>query len=452
MQLKRPGLGIRGNLLAASCTLLGATAAHGDDSTDPALAGEAQRTFDSALAYYHEGGGRVSAIEPIVTMREDFGDDHILGLKLTFDSLSGGTPNGALTSTKVQTFASPSGKSLKAAPQTYTTASGQLVVVNAPIYTVNPGQLPLDPSYHDQRLALSGNYQLPLSRLTRATLGGALSYEHDFESLSVNAALAHDFNDRNTTLSAGVNGEFDLVKPIGGAPIPGSDYSLFEKTGGHSKHDANVVAGVTQLMTRRWLTDFSLSYDHLAGYLNDPYKIISIIDAGGNTTGYLYEKRPESRDRKSAFLENRVAFDRAMVALTARYMSDDWGIRSDTLNLRLRWWDRDRDRYLEPSVRWYKQTAAGFYTPWLPSTAPTYIGASSADSRLAAFHALTWGLKYSAKFADDSGADGSELSIRAEFYRQTQDDQLVGPGVLQSLNLYPGLKAIMLSVEWRWNH
>lgn len=447
MQLKRPGLGIRGNLLAASCTLLGATAAHADDSTDPGLAGDRQKTFDSALAYYHEGGGRVSAIEPIVTLREDFGDDHILGLKLTFDSLSGGTPNGALTSTKVQTFASPSGKSLNAAPQTYTTASGQLVVVNAPIYTVNPGQLPLDPSYHDQRLALSGSYQLPLSRLTRTTLGGALSYEHDFVSLSVNAALAHDLNDKNTTVSGGVNGEFDLVKPIGGAPVPGSDYSLFEKTGGHSKHDANVVAGVTQVMTRRWLADFSLSYDHLAGYLNDPYKIISLVDPGGNTTGYLYEKRPDSRDRKSAFLENRVAFDRAMVGLTARYMTDDWGIRSDTLHLRLRWWDQDRDRYIEPSVRWYKQTAANFYTPWISSGAPNYVGAASADSRLAAFHALTWGLKYSAKFADDS-----ELAVRAEFYRQTQDNQLAGPGVLQSLDLYPGLKAIMLSAEWRSNY
>ncbi|MBS0395377.1 MAG: DUF3570 domain-containing protein [Proteobacteria bacterium] len=452
MQLKRPGAGLRAQLLAASCTLLGATAAHADDAIDPALVPtEPARSLDGALAYYHESDGRVTAIEPVISYRKSYGDDRALGLKLTFDSLSGGSPNGAIASTKAQTFATPSGKSLNAAPQTYTTASGQVISVAAPVYVVAPGQLPIDPNYHDQRLAASGSYELPLTRLVRTTLGGALSWEHDFVSTSLNGTIARDFNDKNTTLSAGVNGEFDVVKPIGGAPVPGSDYTLFEKTGNHSKHDANVVLGLTQVMTRRWLTSLSVSYDHLAGYLNDPYKIVSIVDAGGNVTGYLFEKRPETRDRRSAFLESRVALDHAMIAADGRYMTDDWGVRSQTLNLRLRLWDHDRDRYLEPSLRWYKQTAANFYAPWLLSSGPSYVEAASADSRLAPLHAFTVALKYAVKMDDGSVDDASEIAVRAQFYRQTQDHRTPGPGVLQTLDLYPGLKAVMLSVEYRTN-
>jgi len=451
---KRPGRAIRNRLIAASCTLLSAAAARaGDGGADPAAPAEDGQTIvDTALAYYAENNGRVRAIEPIVNLRHDFGDERILALKLTFDSLSGATPNGAVPSTRPQTFASPSGHSLTAAPQTYTTASGQTSVISSPIYTVAAGQLPMDPNYHDQRLAVSGTYQLPVSGLTQATLGGDLSYEHDFLSVSGNGAIAHDFNQKNTTLSLGGNLEFDMVRPIGGAPVAGSDYTLFEKQGDHTKHDANVVLGLTQIMTRRWLADVNVSYDQLNGYLNDPYKIVSLVDSLGSVTGYLYEKRPDRRSRTSVFLENRLALDRASAGLTLRYMSDDWGIHSETAQLKLRWSNPQRDRYLEPQLRWYRQTAANFYTPWISSGGTGYITNASADERLGAFHAVTWGLKYAARFPDDSGGDGSELSLRAEFYRQTPDRRLAGPGALSGLNLYPGLQAVLVQVEWRFGY
>jgi len=460
MQLKRPAHALRNRLIAASCTLLGATTARAGDLTsdaspaaDAAPASDAAQTVaDTALAYYAENNGRVRAIEPIVNLRQDLGDERALSVKLTFDSLSGATPNGAVPSARAQTFASPSGHSLTAAPQTYTTASGQSSVVSSPIYTIAPGQLPMDPNYHDQRLAASGSYQMPWSSLTRTTYGGDLSYEHDFISVSGNGALAHDFNQKNTTLSLGGNYEFDFVRPIGGAPVAGSDYTLFEKQGSHTKHDANIVLGVTQVMTRRWLSELSLSYDRLNGYLNDPYKILSIVDGGGNVTGYLYERRPDHRARSSVYLENRLALDRAMAGLTLRYMSDDWGIHSETAQLKLRWSNAERDRYLEPQLRWYRQTAASFYTPWLSSAGSSYITAASSDERLGAFHAVTWGLKYAARFPDDQGGDGSELSIRAELYRQTPDHRLPGPGALSGLNLYPGLQALLVQVEWRFGY
>jgi hypothetical protein len=87
------------------------------------------------------------------------------------------------------------------------------------------------------------------------------------------------------------------MHPIGGAPLPGSDYTLFAKSGAKTKDGAGVLLGLTQVMTRDWLTEFNLSVDRFKGYMNDPYKIISVIDTTGNTTGYQYESRPDERTR-----------------------------------------------------------------------------------------------------------------------------------------------------------
>lgn len=169
-------------------------------------------SVDSALAYYHEDG-RIQAIEPVVDVAKVFADGQALNSNVTFDALSGASPNGALTSRTAQTFASPSGKP----KHQYTTA---------------PGQLPVDPNYKDDRIAASGNWTVPFTRVDQVSVGGKVSAEDDFLSATVSASIAHDFNDKNTTLSFGIDNEFDSIHPIGGAPVPGSDYELAEKQAG----------------------------------------------------------------------------------------------------------------------------------------------------------------------------------------------------------------------------
>src|SRR5208282_4692546 len=126
-------------------------------------------SVDSALAYYHENG-RVQAVEPVVDVAKVFASGQSLNLNVTVDALSGASPNGALTSHSPQTFASPSGTSLSGR-NTYTTA---------------PGQLPVDPHYHDQRIAVGGIWGLPLTRVDQLIVGAKLSDEHDFFSAAVN--------------------------------------------------------------------------------------------------------------------------------------------------------------------------------------------------------------------------------------------------------------------------
>lgn len=425
--------------MAASCALLGAGAAPAQEANGPPKEESLLNrllegvSFDSALAYYREDG-RIQAIEPVVNLSKTFASGDIASLNVTFDSLSGASPNGAVPSNVPQTFASPSGTSL---------------TTGRHLYTIAPGRLPADPNYQDNRIAVTGDWQLPLSRLTHLNLGGKISGEDDFISATVSASIAQDFNERNTTLLLGINNEFDSLRPIGGAPVPDSGYATFDKNGNKTKDGVGVLLGLTQVMTRHWLSELNLSWDRFHGYLNDPYKITSVLDAAGNTLSYVYESRPDERTRKSAYLENRVAWSNGSAGLALRYMQDDWGIHSDTAQAHVHFSFANRQQYFEPSIRWYRQSAADFYTPWLTGEQPS-IGFQASDSRLGAFHAFTYGAKYAYKLSSGAGLAGSEFSVRLEYYQQIQDHRLATPVLLENFDLYPGLKAILVQFGWRF--
>jgi hypothetical protein len=430
VQLKPDPAQLRRRLIAASCALLSTSAARSQEASDPGLVGRLLKDwqFESALAYYHEDG-RIQAIEPVVSASHDYGDGGNVSLNLTFDSLSGSSPNGAVPTHAPQTFASPSAKSFASARHAYTTAGGNL---------------PVDPNYSDTRAAAGADWTLPLTRLSRVTLGGKVSIEDDFYSGTVNVSFAHDFNDKNTTVAFGVNEESDIIQPIGSTPVPLSDYAAFAKEGNKSKNGVGALLGVTQVMTRNWLTQLNVSVDRFSGYLNDPYKIVSVLDAAGDTTGYLYENRPDARTSRSAYLENRVGGAHASVDLSLRYLTDTWGIRSETAQVRTRLWSPAREQYIEPTVRWYHQSAADFFTPWLAGADQGNTQYVSSDPRLATFHALTYGLKYGYELGDKLHRPSSEFTVRLEYYQQTLAIDKSVPGALQGLDLYPGLKAVLV--------
>jgi hypothetical protein len=217
---------------------------------------------------------------------------------------------------------------------------------------------------------------------------------------------------------------------------------------GKSKDGVEALLGVTQVMAQNWIAELNVSVDRFKGYLNDPYKIASVLDSPGATAGYVYENRPDQRTRKSVYLENRAAVDRFSAALSFRHMQDNWQVRSDTVEFRPRWTLSERTRYIEPAFRWYRQSSAFFYKPWLSSDAgtPEY---QSSDERLGAFHALTYGLKYAQTMVDQPNRRGSELSVRIEYYQQTFRQPDV-PASLQGLDLLPPLKAILIQIGWRY--
>jgi hypothetical protein len=427
MQLKPPNPQLRRGLMAASCALLGSTAAQAQTA-----AGEDQSwQVDTGLLYYKENAGRLRTIEPVVSLKKDFGDQRVLDGTFVLDTLSGATPNGAIPSRKPQTFASPSSTSLTPRAGAKTT-----------LYTIAPGNLPQDPHFHEQRAAGDLDWSQPIGIDSNLSFGGHLSTEHDFNSAAVNAAVSHDFNAKNTTLSAGFNEEYDQIHARGGNPVPATDYTLLERERNQTKNVAGALLGVTQVISRNWIAQLNYGYDRSQGYLTDPYRILSVVDGSGLVTGYRYESRPDTRVRQSLYWDNKVALGPTVLDLSYRRGKDDWRVTSDTVDAHLRI-DVGRDMYLEPHVRWYRQSAADFYHLYANQAdpLPTYM---SADPRLAAFTATTIGVKFGVKLAHTG-----ELSLRIEEYQQKPADRSSPLSQLQGLDLNPGVKAAIVQIGWR---
>lgn len=80
---------------------------------------------------------RVTTIEPVISTSKTFDDNSVVSFRLVVDALTGASPNGAAPSDQIQTFTRPSG-------------SGS--------YQASAGETPLDDTFHDTRVSLSGSY------------------------------------------------------------------------------------------------------------------------------------------------------------------------------------------------------------------------------------------------------------------------------------------------------
>lgn len=430
MQLSPPAGAARGSIraaLAAASAALLAPAVAQTGAPSPTWRGE------SAVLLYKESGGRVSAIEPVVSVRRTDGNDETIGLKVTFDALTGASPNGAVPQPGPQTFTSPSGESQ---------------------YTVDGGRTPLDTSFRDARGALAFTLERPFGAGRRLALGANVSGEYDFQSLGVNGAMSFDLHDKNTTLSIGLALEADRIKAVGGMPtgLQPAFAAGAARSGSASRQVVDLLLGVTQVMNRQWLTQLNLSLGRGSGNHNDPYKILSVVDGStGLLSGdrYVSEQRPDSRNRISLYWQNKIHLREDVVDVAYRYYSDSWGVRAHTLDTRYRF-ELGRGMHLEPQWRVYRQGAADFWRGWLveganwsSTTHTSTLAHASADPRLAAFTAHTLGLKFGLPLDARS-----ELALRLQAYRQQPKKPADAPGVLQTLDVAPVLKATTVVVGY----
>ena len=291
--------------------------------------------------------------------------------------------------------------------------------------------------------------------MIRSSLGAAFSKEFDYQSISVNGLLSYDFNNRNTTLQTGLSFASDTIDPVGGVPLPframaepGEDQNVEEGT--EDRTTTDLLLGVTQVIDKKTVGQLSYSFSNSSGYHTDPYKILSLVDGTTGETlendGYVFENRPDKRQKHSLYGSIKHHFINDIAEASYRFYTDDWGINSNTLDLKYRK-NLSNERYLEPHLRLYQQSAADFYQHSITAL-PDSGEFASADYRLGEFNATTLGLKYGMKLKN-----GNDLSVRGEYYLQTGDsnpDDAIG--VQKDQDLYPKVNAIILQLNYsfRW--
>jgi Protein of unknown function (DUF3570) len=427
MQLNAPrAISTRAQLAAATVTLLGV-------ASPPARAVEAT---SSALLYAESN--RVTVFETRADFRHQLVGDKVAGFHVTIDALTGASPNGALQARVPQTFTRPSG-------------GGE--------YTIAAGQEVLDPTFKDTRVAGGADLDFPMGRLTRGDVSVSLSYELDYLSAGGSFKVSRDLFDRNTTVSVGLSGSVDNVRALGGTPVALTsmappDPSPFlredgEEGGGEQGSEVKTLTdgliGVTQILDRNTWLQLNYAVSRASGYLTDPYKLITVIQGAGDASpgdpvDYLYEKRPDVRLKQALYAETKHTFGRDVADVSYRYLWDDWGVRSHTVDGSYRLEIGERMSFA-PEVRYYTQTAADFWMhSLLQGDVPTH---ATADTRLGQFHAWTYALKVNRRTAG-----GHDVGVRVGAYVQAGESHpsdAIGSQV--GLDLFPKVTAIISQVS-----
>ena len=299
------------------------------------------------------------------------------------------------------------------------------------------------------------------------SLGGGFSQEPDFTSYFVQLGGRWDLNRKLTTLTAGVSYTSSSIDANLGPPVEWIDYGKYRNaSSGPSintviqngqvtqqfvgdREDWSANVGLTQVLSRNTTGSLGLTYAHSSGFLENPYKLVMLAFANPNTPPFLFggllqtrlfsvaESRPDTRDQwtVNANLTHYVAPANAAVHLNLGYAQDDWGIRSQTLEVD---WSQGFGRgwVVTPRARYYSQNAADFYQPYFIWAQQAPINATgtldfskvpaqyySSDYRLSGFGALSAGVNLSKQFGN-----GLSLLAGLEYYVHSGGLKLGGGG------------------------
>lgn len=309
-------------------------------------------------------------------------------------------------------------------------------------------------------------------------MGGGISIENDYESRFGNLAGRWDFNQKLTSVSAGVsytNSHTHAMVDHDAEPyfftkgklnpyqnethlIPGANGTSNRVIDGN-REDWATHLGLTQILNKNALVNFNLGYTYSSGFMENPYKAVtfifvdpkSILRPDGNYNGNyaaLLEQRPNERNQWTESLRYVQHIDALDAALHVdyRFFHDDWGINAHTFELD---WGQPLGNgwTITPKFRYYSQSAADFYQPVFlskqglpgsPVLGPDGLGTDknysdinprtlpsnySSDQRLSGYGALSGGVTLSKQFAK-----GVNFEVGFEYYTHAGSLKLGGGG------------------------
>lgn len=344
------------SLLAASLALLLPRAAHAEDSV----------TFK--VQSWQEDDKRVRVDSQYALVESELTPDARLKVMGLIDTIAGATPTGEMPATP-----------------------------GAPVPTAQ---------MEDERKAWDLNFAYQFKRIN-VSAGYGVSRESDYVSRGNSLNTVTDFNQKNTLLLLGWGHTDDRIS---------EPFWVEDRT----KTGDDFIVGVTQLLSPATSVTANVSYGRSTGFMSDPYKIVStrLLDLDPGSYYTPPENRPREKEKFNLFLGANHHFDSLDAAADGsyRYYHDSFGIDSHTAELK--WVQRLGQRFIvEPSFRYYVQSAADFYhhdldqagvvTTYDPlfetgtGRAPFY----SSDHRLSHMQTMNLGLKLSWSFNDHCTVD-----------------------------------------------
>jgi len=223
----------------------------------------------------------------------------------------------------------------------------------------------------------------------RTSLSGGVSSENDYLAGNIGLDGELNFNEKNTTLLAGLGASFDTL-----TPTDTDDYPLRVKKA--KKESYALFAGLSQVISKNIAVQSTINYAYTTGFLSDPYKEAFV---NGRRVA---DSRPSRRQQVSWLTRYRQHFGElagfkinGSLHLDYRLYLDDWDMMSHTVELA--WhqslWDKLQ---LVPMGRYYTQSQTDFYAPYYDTARSD--GYASSDYRLSPFGAASYGIKAETRF------------------------------------------------------
>ena len=221
-------------------------------------------------------------------------------------------------------------------------------------------------------------------------VSGGFSRERDYKSSFGNISGRLDFNQKLTTVKfSGGYTHSDIGAILdhdASAYITKTAFSqqIISRGGseilGDSRKDWTTNTGLTQVLTKSALVDANISYTHSNGFMENPYKVMSVIfidptalsnNQAAPITGdlrALIEQRPDIRNQVAISTKYIQYIDSLEAALHLGYRLsvDDWGINTHTFDASFVQ-PLGQDWTATPRIRYYSQDDANFYQPYLLS-------------------------------------------------------------------------------------
>jgi hypothetical protein len=247
----------------------------------------------------------------------------------------------------------------------------------------------------DERKQKSGTLEY-LHDKTTYTASYMSSVERDYISETASFSLSQSMFGDLTTITLGfANTKNKVGDNHGTANDPNVAWVGHALTRAYS-------GGVSQILTKNFIAGLNLQVITDAGYLANPYRQIRFLDPDPtNTKGYGLASQiyPDTHTSTAVQVQGKYYLPyRAAVTGVYRYYTDTWGVKGNTYELD--YTHPIRNLWIfEGRVRYYKQSAASFYSDLFPFAGSQNFTAR--DQNLAALDNTTIGAKVTYAFLPD---------------------------------------------------